>query len=219
MLNDREKFIEENKNFVYKIASSICKRRLSWENDDELSIALIAFNKSIETYDNKKGNFFSYAKMIIKNSLIDYFRKSTKNISVYLGDEELITFEMKNSIEKYEIEEENKIRAQEIAYFTLKLKEYGISFSDLVNNSPKHKDTREELINVAFLVSRENQIVEKLIKTKQLPIKQICLLTTKSEKFIEKWRRYLIALILILTDSDLMYIKSYLNIKVGDKND
>ncbi|MCX7694207.1 MAG: RNA polymerase sigma-I factor [Caloramator sp.] len=219
MLNDREKFIEENKNFVYKIASSICKRRLSWENDDELSIALIAFNKSIETYDNKKGNFFSYAKVIIKNSLIDYFRKSTKNISVYLGDEELITFETKNSMEKYEIEEENKIRAQEIAYFTLKLKEYGISFSDLVNNSPKHKDTREELINVAFLVSRENQIVERLIKTKQLPIKQICLLTAKSEKFIEKWRRYLIALILILTDSDLMYIKSYLNIKVGEKDD
>ncbi|WDC84569.1 hypothetical protein PL321_02245 [Caloramator sp. mosi_1] len=59
-----------------------------------------------------------------------------KNISVYLGDEELITLEHKSSIERYEIEEENKIRAQEIALFTLKLKEYGISFSDLVNNSP-----------------------------------------------------------------------------------
>ncbi|MBZ4664282.1 MAG: sigI [Caloramator sp.] len=219
MIDDREKFIEENRNFVYKIASSICKRRLSWENDDELSIALIAFYKAIKTYDKKKGNFFSYSRMIIKNSLIDYFRKSTKNVNIYLGDEELITFEYRSSIEKYEIEEENKIRAQEIALFNYKLKEYGINFSDLVISSPKHKDTREELINIAFLVSREPQILERLNKTKQLPIKQICLLTSKNEKFIEKWRRYLIALILILTDSELMYIKSYLNIKVGDKND
>lgn len=55
MIDDREKFIEENRDFVYKIASSICKRRLSWQNDDELSIALIAFNKAIETYDKKRA--------------------------------------------------------------------------------------------------------------------------------------------------------------------
>ncbi|WDC84568.1 sigma factor [Caloramator sp. mosi_1] len=57
MLQDRDKLIEQNKDFIYKIASSICKRRLSWENDDELSIALIAFNKSIETYDKKRAIF------------------------------------------------------------------------------------------------------------------------------------------------------------------
>ncbi|GFR36504.1 RNA polymerase sigma-I factor [Thermobrachium celere] len=219
MITDREQFIESNRDFIYKVASSICKRRLNWENDDELSIALIAFNKSIDTYNKQKGNFFSYAKMVIKNSLIDYFRKSTKNLNISLDDEDLISFEHRSSIERYEIEEENKIRTQEITLFSLKLKEYGISFSDLVSNSPKHKDTREELINVAFLVSKESQIIEKLTRTKQLPIKQICLLASKNEKFIEKWRRYLIALILILTDEDLKYIRSYLNIKVGEIND
>lgn len=219
MTLDRENLIKKNKSFIYKVASSVCKRKLEWENDDELSIALIAFNKSIETYNESKGNFFSYSKMLIKNALIDYFRKQAKTTNIYLEDDELLTFEQKNSIEKYEIENENKIRAQEIMIFSNKLKQFGVNFSDLVANSPKHKDTREELINVAFLVSKDLNIVEKFFKTKQLPIKQICILTNKKEKFIEKWRRYLVALILILTDEDLMYIKSYLNIKVGDEND
>lgn len=95
MTLEREKFISENKSFIYKVASSICKRKLEWENDDELSIALIAFNKSIDTYNEDKGNFFSYAKMLIKNALIDYFRKQSKTINVYLEDEELISFEQK----------------------------------------------------------------------------------------------------------------------------
>lgn len=219
MALDREKFINENKSFIYKIASSTCKRKLEWENDDELSIALIAFNKSIDTYNHDKGNFFSYSKMIIKNALIDYFRKQSKITNIYLEDEELISFEQKSSIEKFEIENENKLRSQEIMLFSNKLKEFGVSFNDLVSNSPKHKDTREELINVAFEVSKNTEIVEKLLKTKQLPIKQICFLTAKKEKFIEKWRRYLVALILILIDEELMYIRSYLNIKVGDEND
>lgn len=219
MTLEREKFISENKSFIYKVASSICKRKLEWENDDELSIALIAFNKSIDTYNEDKGNFFSYAKMLIKNALIDYFRKQSKITNVYLEDEELISFEQKSSIEKYEIDNENKIRANEMMLFSNKLKEFGVSFNDLVSNSPKHKDTREELMNVAFEASKNIDIVEKLLKTKQLPIKQICILTSKKEKFIEKWRRYLVALLLILTDDELMYIRSYLNIKVGDEND
>lgn len=216
---DRELFINEHKDFVYKVALSVCKRKLEWENDDELSIALIAFNKAIDSYDKKRGNFFSYAKMLIKNALIDYFRKSSKLVYVYLDDDELMPVEINTSLDKYEIEEENKNRLQEIMKFTSKLKEYGISFSDLVENSPKHKDTREELLNIAFKISINTELVETILRKKQLPIKQICLLTNKKEKLLEKWRKYLIALILILSDEELVYIRSYLNIKIGDEND
>lgn len=91
----------------------------------------------------------------------------------------------KSSIEKYEIDNENKIRAHEIMLFSNKLKEFGVSFNDLVSNSPKHKDTREELMNIAFEASKNIDIVEKLLRTKQLPIKQICILTSKRRNLLK----------------------------------
>lgn len=75
-LTKRNTFISENKELIYKITQGICNRKLSWENDDELSIALIAFNHSCDTYEISKGNFYSYTKIVIRNSLFDYFRKN-----------------------------------------------------------------------------------------------------------------------------------------------
>jgi RNA polymerase sigma factor len=52
---------------------------------------------------------------------------------------------------------------------------------------------------------------------KMLPVKEITLFLNVNRKFVEKWRRYLITLILILSNENYPYIKSYLNIKAGDK--
>ena len=75
---NRDDFIKENKNFIYKITSNLCGRKLNWENDDELSIAMIAFNKACDTFEHNRGNFYSYSKTVIKNAIYDYFR-SCKN--------------------------------------------------------------------------------------------------------------------------------------------
>ena len=57
---NRNIFIEENKSFIYLATYKVCKRALDWNNDDELSISLIAFNHACETYEQTKGNFYSY---------------------------------------------------------------------------------------------------------------------------------------------------------------
>ncbi len=46
--------------------------------DEELSIALMAFNEAIDGYDTSKGSFLSFAKLVINRRLIDYLRKKTK---------------------------------------------------------------------------------------------------------------------------------------------
>lgn len=76
LFKDRDEFITKNKGFIYNVASSVCGKKLDWHNDDELSIAMIAFNKAIDTYTKEKGNFYNYARVLIKNALIDYFRKN-----------------------------------------------------------------------------------------------------------------------------------------------
>lgn len=218
---DRNTFIEENKAFIYNTAYNICKRKLSWENDDELSISLIAFNNACNSFKEEKGNFYSYAKVIIKNSLIDYFRKG-KNAPLVMfanEDEELQYIDVKNSVEQYSVELENKSRTEEIKEFSKELELYKLDFSILVKSSPSHKDTRDSLLNIAFTCAGEETIVNTVKEKKMLPLKEIMLLTGSNRKLLEKWRRYILILILILSSDKYPYIKSYLNIKVGENNE
>lgn len=219
---NRDNFISENMNFVKAVAYNICKRPLSSENDDELSIALIAFNKACDTYNNIKVNFHSYASTIIRNALIDFFRKSTKNIVLAFSPEEdnFDYIDSKLSINKYNQSKEKELLSEEISYFIKELAKYKLKFSDLVEASPSHKDTRDNLLNIATACTRNPYITDYINSKRTLPIKEICLLTSCNRKLIEKWRKYIIALILILDNGEYLYLKSYLNIKkVGDGDD
>lgn len=219
--SERERFIEQNKSFIYNITCKICKRHLSWENDDELSIAIIAFNKACDKYSSDKGNIYGYSKTIIKNSLIDYFRKS-KNVPLLSFDSEDNEYEyidMKSSLNQYEINCENTMRSEEIKMLSLELLDYDLNFNDIVKSSPSHIDTRNTLLNIAFKCLQEELILNHIKVKKQLPIKEIIILTGTSRKMLEKWRRYIILLLIVLSNDNYQYIKSYLNIKVGEKDE
>lgn len=219
--NNRNDFIEKSKKFIYGVAANICRKKLQWENDDELSIALIAFNKACESYVEDKGNFFGYSKVLIKNAIIDHFRKSANNPYLTFSEEDnqLEYIDVKNSMTNYEIRQENIKRGEEIKLFDDELKKYGLSFEVLAKSSPTHKDTRDKLLNLAFSCANEPSILEHIHKSKTLPVKQICLLTNSNRKLIEKWRRYIFALILIFSNKEYVYIRSYLNMKVGENNE
>jgi RNA polymerase sigma factor len=220
-LENRNNFIEENKAFIYNVAYNICKRKLSWENDDELSISLIAFNNACDSFNSNKGNFFSYSKVIIKNALIDHFRRMSRTPYVMFDNEEedMDYIDYRSSMDSYELQNENKNRAEEIVMFTKELKEYKLDFSSLVDSSPSHKDTRDSLLNIAFSCVKEETILVHVKQKKQLPIKEIILLTGSNRKLLEKWRKYILILILILSSDEYPYIKSYLNIKVGEDSE
>lgn len=216
---NRNIFIKTSMNFIYKTTNRICKKTLDDKNDDEISIALIAFNKACDTYNKEKGNFFTYASVLIKNSLIDFFRKVEKTPYLIWNDDENTT----NSIEKhismnnFNIDSENSIRLEEIKLLNSELEEYNLSFSTIAKNSPKHKDTRDTLLNIAMACIKSEDILYDLKTKKQLSIKKICLLTNNKRKLLETWRKYIIALIIILNSEEYPYIKGYLNIeKSGD---
>lgn len=217
----RNHFIDLNKNFIYGIASKVCRRKLDWSNDDELSIALIAFNSACDNYKTDKGNFYSYANVLIKNALIDYFRKS-KNVPSLIFDvenEAINYIDNKGSLIQFEKDQENLRKSEEIALFSEEILKYKLNLEDLIKASPSHIDTRNTLLNIAFKCSQENGIVTYIKNKRTLPIKEMILFTGTNRKFFEKWRKYILVLILILSNNDYPYIKSYFNIKVGDKNE
>ena len=204
-LDARNAFIEENKNKIYRYTCFICRRILKWENDDELSIALIAFNSAIDTFDS--GNFSSYAKIVIKNKLIDYFRKNSKHKScINLDDDIVQNIDFKNdSIE-------NKMdRAAEIKVLSSLLQGFNISFEILTTNSPKHSDTRNSLIKMCRVLSKNKEIIKLLLNKHTLPIKEILDTYNVSRKTLEKWRRYIIAVLIVFEDDRLENIKSFID--------
>ncbi|MBC8063139.1 MAG: RNA polymerase subunit sigma [Clostridiaceae bacterium] len=220
LMNNRNKFIEENKGFIYNIACKICNKKLDWLNDDELSIALISFNVACDTYDNNKGNFFGFAKVLIKNSLIDFSRKARNTPYLMFQDEEAMVnyIDNKEAIIEFEKEQETLRKAEEIAMFSKELAEYKLTLNDLIEASPSHIDTRNILLNIAFKCSKEENIINYVSNKKNLPLKEMTLLTSTNRKVLEKWRKYLLVLILIFSSNEYSYIRSYFNIEVGENH-
>ncbi len=212
----RNSFIHENREFILQFSSFVCKRQLDWTNDDELSVAIIAFNEAIDSYNISLGkDFINYAKIVIKNRLIDYFRKESKHRYVPIDvdvDEEVyrVSLEEKESIERYQIEVEKDKMAFEVMNFGKILSEYGITLEDLAANSPVHKKTRLQMMNLAFKISQHPEMVEKIKRTKQLPIKDICSILKSKKRQVGRWRKYIIALVIVLTHKELYGFRTYI---------
>jgi RNA polymerase sigma factor len=209
--------INAYKPFIAKTVSSVCKRYI-YESDDEFSIGLIAFNEAIEKYSPERGSsLLSFSEVLIKRRTIDYIRKQSKNQHISLdlsnssGEEEspgeIIVNEL--SLNDYQKKSDEQLRREEIIHFQNLLTEYELNFSDLVENSPKHADARKNAILAAKMLVESEELKEALFEKKRLPIKQLEQLVNVSRKTIERNRKYIIAIALILS-SDYVYMKDYL---------
>ena len=209
--------IQDYKPFIAKTVSSVCKRYIS-EKDDEFSIGLIAFNEAIKKYTPERGSsLLSFADILIKRKVIDYIRQQSRNQAIPLsfgidgGDDgtgfSLLEDEL--SIEDHQIKNDDEKRREEIIQFQLMLQQYGLSFQDLVENSPKHADARKNAMEVASILSRDSVLRQQLLEKKRLPIKQLEEKTHLSRKTIERNRKYIIAVSLILM-GDYLYLKDYI---------
>ncbi|SMB90660.1 RNA polymerase sigma factor [Desulfonispora thiosulfatigenes DSM 11270] len=211
----RERIINEYKGQIHLWANMYCKRYLDWSNDDELSIALGAFNEAIDSFEIKKGsNFLAYAKIVIRNKLIDYFKKEKRHqclpLEIECNDDKFTPFEIKTAEENYQRETERNERVEEIKLYQERLCEYGLSFSDLVNIAPKHKDTRQSLIKAANILVEEEELAIKLKRTKRLPIKELMIKTGLSRKVLESGRKYIISVAIILFENEFYYLNNFI---------
>ncbi|MBO8171677.1 MAG: RNA polymerase sigma-I factor [Bacillaceae bacterium] len=217
--SSRRALIEQNREYVKKVTSSICKRPVRQE-DDEMSIGLIAFNEAIDRYQpDSPKHFYGYARMIIESRLIDYFRREKKHqkvVSMEDGmrhDEEgnaasQSVYEVKQAVEHYQEEQLIRERAEEIRRYSHMLKAYGIQFSELEAAAPKHRDSRATLVRIARDFARDEELVRDLKATKKLPLKKMARMAGVSRKTLERSRKYLIAIILILTGDEFVHLKS-----------
>ena len=207
----KEELIKKYKPYLLKVISSTIGKYVDSETSEEYSVGLMAFNEAIDKFDSdKNGNFISYCNIVINHRIIDHIRKNKKEDKVipFSYFEERNEFEEKYLVSDSHYQYEKIEIKEEITIFENKLKEFGITLEELVEKSPKHKDSRELYISIARIISDNEELFNKMIKRKTIPISDLMKFVTVSRKTIERNRKYIIAVSLVLRSS-LEEIKQY----------
>lgn len=215
----REELIRRFIPLILRSASRVTGRYVRIGQDDEASVGMIAFNEAIDSFDpNKSTAFLTFAEVVIRRRLIDHFRRESVRPEIPLTalDQEDAEGNVDNPAEKRQAlelylrsERRNDYR-EEIVRFTEMLREYGISFNELAAISPKHEDARIRAIQAARLIAGNPEWADHLRARKELPLKDLEKKANVSRKTLERQRKYIIAITLILTE-DLYCLRDYLN--------
>lgn len=210
----RDVLLQSHRAYIAEVAATYCGRRLYWQNDDELSISLLAFNEAIDTFNPSAGKeFLSYARLVIKNRLIDYFRKESRHRHLSLeglhdDDEGLPQWEADTAWRQYHAEELARERAEEMLRFDQVLRTFNLSLQLLEMACPKHRDTREMLVQAACVLAREKDLLAYVKRYRQLPLQELSRATRLSRKVLKRGRAYILALTLILTLPEFTHLRS-----------
>lgn len=215
----REELLAEYRPFILKTANNFCKRSLDWGRDEELSISLIAFNSAIDAFDfAKEVPFLPYSRIVIVNRLKDYFRKMSRHqnecpLEIELDDGKTVSAgEVQIAWDNYRNRTIEDERQEELEQFEQLLSEYDIGFEDLVEVSPKHRDSRRTLFNVAGFLSTDLLLIDYLWNKKHLPLKELVEKTGVNRKTLERGRKFIIASALILSrPQEFVYLRAYIN--------
>lgn len=209
----REQFLSNYKPFILKAVSRTSGRYVEVENSDEYSIGLMAFNEAVEKYnENKNAGFFSFAEQVIQRRVIDYIRSNSRHNKVYpftyYEDEDSSYFE-----EKYlKCDPDQQLGGveikEQIELFNKKLGEFGITLEDLVLQAPKHRDSKQLCIKIAKILAANRELFEKLDRKKNIPMVELMKLLDVNQRTVERNRKFIIAVCLIL-NSGLDVLKSY----------
>lgn len=213
----RGKILDTLRPFVHAVACACCRRTLYWGNDDELSVALLALDEAIASYREEAGRKFqNHARQVIAYRLIDYFRREGRHQHLSLeamtqaAEEEVApALEVKAAWEAYRIQEESAQRLAEIAEYNRLLGEYGLSLADLKNHCPKHTDTRQHLMRIARALCEQPHLVQHLRRTRQLPLRELQLVSGASRKVLETGRRYILALAVLILSNHLEFLRAF----------
>ncbi len=181
------RFVEEYKPFIASCAEKVTGRYMSYDADDELSIAMIAFVEAIRSFDSSKGNFFTFSRNVIKRRLIDYYRKEKRYrdvvpLNVYAQDGETeIDLGADEAIREFSDRDIAELRRVEIEELAKELRQWNITYRDLAKVSPRHRKTREQCAVLAGIILSRPDMLESIMVRKYLPVSE----TIKTAKTIK----------------------------------
>lgn len=192
--------------FISAEVSRFLNRFVS-EKDEELSIGMMAFHEAIMSYSSSRGAFLAYASMIIKSRLIDFKRSESRHYGVMslddsVDDEEDINLMDRIASHQFDPLDEVRLQAtqQEIIELSQVLKEFNVTLSDVADNSPKQTRTLETCKKAILYAKNNPVLLEELLQTKKLPLAKLVEGSKADRKTIERHRKYVLVMLIILTN-------------------
>ena len=216
---EMNRFVEENKGFILRCASKVCKRYIT-ESDDEFEIAMLAFWEAVRRFDENAGSFSAFASLVIRRRLMDYFDGQSRHLQeIPAGhsmtwDEDTeqnggIIREVQAAIVCEAADDSDDVK-DEIEALGDVLREYGFSFFDLAEASPKAGKTKKCCARaVNWMLALAERVIQ-MRKSHSLPVGAISAALTIAKKILERHRRYIIASTEIL-DGDYPHLAEYLD--------
>ena len=213
----REELIRSQEQTILRTASSVCRRYVS-RSDDEWSVALCAFSKAVDVYDETKGDFLPFAQMLIRRDLIDWFRSQKNTLREVAvaphvleggGELEEDPSGVYLAVVKQSREADDHSLRDEIVAANEMLQNYGFRFFDLTECSPQQDKTRYDCAAAIRVMLTDSALFTALTKSRKLPIKALSLASGVSRKTLDRYRKYIIMAVLIL-DGDYPQLREYL---------
>lgn len=181
--------------------------RLCTDQDDEYSIAMMAFYEAIMGYERGRGTFLGYAALLIKSRLIDYTRKEARHQGQISLDEEIggeddraLVDTLADSRDYYEESAYREATRQEIEELSGVMAQFDVSFSDVADNCPKQERTMEACAKAIRYAGENKKLLDELLRTKKLPLAQLVQGSGAERKTLERHRKYILAMLLIQTN-------------------
>lgn len=176
------------------------------EFDDRLSIAMLVFMNCVRQYDENNGGFFPFVSICIRNRLIDEgkklaryqekvvpFRSSSENDSLE-NTESAITSQL-----AYKKEQERLSLSEEIDLLSQALMKVNIAFDSLADICPKQNRSRKQCTMLANEIISNPALREPFLRSYRIPQAELARHFGISEKTIEKHRRYIVTIAIIIS--------------------
>lgn len=186
----RNQFIQHYFPFVIKVVSEFTGSYVQVGDSDELSIALLGFNEAIDRYASEKGAFIPYAKLVMTSRLINYKNRMPV-------DDAVSSLDMIQDLTMMDQEEDRTEMAEAISIWKKELLLFGITFQKLIDERPKHRDTRERAYRIGVEVSKDEAVTNKLYSKFRLPLQLIADRFSVSVKIVDGSKSFITSVVII----------------------
>jgi RNA polymerase sigma factor len=205
--------------FIKRCISSVFFKKE--QQEEYVTEAMLGFLQSVQTFSNESGAFIPYAQTVIRNRLLNVaakesrikkwhiplFSKKTPSNNEDTGN--YLPVEIEAAQRNYELTVERENLRCEIAEINTEFAGWDFNVIDLSKHRPKQNRSRLTCQIIASAALAHPDLITEMKVSRKLPIKKLTVLTGYSEKIFEKYRRYIVALILIMS-GDYPYIRSFI---------
>ena len=144
--------------------------------------------------------------MLIRSRIIDYQRKEARHqgqVSLYAEnneDDRTILDGMADGRDHFQESANLEATRQEIEELAAVMKQFGVSFSDVADNSPRQERTLAACASAIRFAAGNQQLLDEVLKTGKLPLGKLVQGSGAERKTLERHRKYILAMLLIQTN-------------------